>query len=61
MKWRRISEDEVVETIDNPDWEEDSVKGRKNAYKEIEGRRLKVTYLVEKDDIIVVTALVKGR
>jgi hypothetical protein len=56
MKWRRIGENEVKETISNPEKLEGTIKGRKNAFKMVKGRLLKVTYLPEaKDDIIVIS------
>jgi hypothetical protein len=40
---------------------EDTIKGRKNAFKKVEGRSLKVTYLPEgRDEITVITTIVKG-
>ncbi len=33
MKWRKITEKEVKSAIDNPDMSEDTIKGRKNAFK----------------------------
>ena len=44
IKWRRITEKEVKDTVNNPDLLEDSTKDRKNAFKLIEGRMLKITY-----------------
>ena len=41
MKWRKIDEHEVREAISNPDRMEDTIKGRKNVFKMIEGRLLK--------------------
>jgi len=60
MKWREITERDVREVINNPEKLEDTVKGRKNAFKMIEDRLLKVTYLQENSGIIVITAIVKG-
>ena len=60
MKWRKITEDEVKSTIGNPDKEQDSIKGRKNAFKAMAGRLVKVTYCREDGDIINVTAMIKG-
>ena len=60
MKWRRIGEREVQETMANPERVEDTVKGRKNAFKKVDGRLLKITYLTEKDEAIVITAIAKG-
>jgi hypothetical protein len=60
IKWRKISEKEVQDTVKNPDLLEASIKDRKNAFKLIEGRMLKITYKVENDDIIIITAMVRG-
>jgi hypothetical protein len=60
MKWRKIPEKDVREAINNPEKLEDTVKGRKNAFRRIEGRLLKVSYLPENSEIIVITAIVKG-
>jgi hypothetical protein len=59
IKWRRITEKEVGEVISNPDRLEDAIKGRKNAFKLIGRRLLKITYTVETDGIIIITAMVK--
>lgn len=59
IKWRRITEEEVGGVISNPDRLEDAIKGRKNAFKLIGQRLLKITYTVENDGIIVITAMVK--
>jgi hypothetical protein len=61
MKWRRIAVKDVEETISSPDRVEESIKGRKNAFKLIGSKLLKITYKTEKNyDIIVITAMVKG-
>lgn len=61
MKWRKIEENEVREAIINPEKLEDTIKGRKNAFKKVEGRSLKVTYLPKgRDEITVITTIVKG-
>lgn len=60
MRWRDISEDEVSLTIQHPDKTEDSTKGRKNAFKCIGTRLLKVTYIVEGHRIVIVTAIDKN-
>jgi hypothetical protein len=60
MKWRKISEAEVESTIADPDKRQDSIRGRKNAFKTLEGRLVKVTYCIEQDDIVIVTAVIKG-
>jgi hypothetical protein len=60
MKWRKISEDDIGEVVKKPDYFEYSVQGRINAFKMIQGRLLKITYKVEDNEIIVITAMVKG-
>lgn len=60
MKWRKITEKEVKSAIDNPDMSVDTIKGRKNAFKTIEGRYLKITYKAEDGELTVITAMVKG-
>jgi hypothetical protein len=60
MKWRKISENDVKTAINDPDTLTDTLKGRKNAFKIIDGRRLKVTYKPEGATFTVITAVVKG-
>ena len=60
MKWRQIGEAEVESTIADPDMQQDSTKGRKNTFKTVGGRLVKVTYCREGDDIVIVTAVIKG-
>ena len=60
MKWRKISEAEVESVIADPDKRQDSIKGRKNVFKTLEGRLVKITYCIEHDDIVIVTAVIKG-
>ena len=61
MKWRKIKVKDVEETISSPDRLEKSIKGRKNAFKLIRSKLLKITYKTEKNnDIIVIIAMVKG-
>lgn len=60
MKWRKITEEEVVLAVDSPDRLEATTKGRKNAFKVIAGRLLRVTYAFRNGEAVVITALVKG-
>jgi len=60
MKWRKITEKEVKMAINNPDKLEDTIKGRKNAFKTIQDRLLKITYKLENSDLVVITTIVKG-
>lgn len=61
MKWRRISVEEVQDTLSKPESVEDSIKGRKNAFKHIHQRWIKVTYKEEFDMIVVITVIDKNK
>ncbi len=60
MKWREISEDEVKNAITQPEKVEDSIKDRKNAFKHINNKWLKVTFKKESDITVVITAMDKN-
>ena len=60
MKWRKISEDEVRNAILNPEEVQDSVKGRKNVFKHINKKWIKVTFKEEDDKITIITAIDKS-
>ena len=59
MRWRRVSEAEVLEVLDLPDRIEETLVERKNAYKALDERQLKVTYKQEESDIVVITVIEK--
>ena len=61
IKWRKITEEEVKHTLSDYDKIEDSIKGRKNAFKKIGTRLIKVTFKEENNRIIVITALVREK
>lgn len=61
MKWRNISEKEVKNTILNPEKLEDSIKGRKNAFKHIDKKWIKVTFKKQENVTIVITAINKNK
>ncbi|MBI5892056.1 MAG: hypothetical protein HZB79_00060 [Deltaproteobacteria bacterium] len=61
MKWREIEEGEVRETIFYPEKVEDSAKDRKNAFKHIGKKWLKVTFKQESDRIVAITAIDKNK
>ena len=58
MKWRKITDEEVKAAIEDSDEVADSKKGRKNAFKMINGKLLKVTFKCERETVIVITAMV---
>ncbi len=60
MKWRKISEEEVKNTVLYPETIEESVKNRKNVFKHIGNKWLKVTFVREDNKIIIVTAIDKN-
>jgi hypothetical protein len=59
MKWRRVAEAEVLSVLDAPDRVEESIDERRNAYKLMGDRLLKVTYVDEEGDIVVITVIEK--
>jgi len=59
MRWRKIGMEEVKNVLSEPDRLEDSIRGRRNAFKTIGGRLLKVTYKDDRDKRVIVTAVVK--
>lgn len=59
MKWRRVSEAQVLAVLNNPDRKEESIESRLNAYKLVDDRFLKVTYAEEAEDIVVITVIEK--
>lgn len=59
MKWRRISEEEVIQVLQQPDMLENSIKGRINAYKAIGERYFKVTFKEFSEEILVISVVDK--
>ncbi len=60
MKWRRISQIEVELTLAEPDKTEFTKEGRKNAFKVIENRYIKVTYRELEVEILIISAVDKS-
>lgn len=61
MKERGVTEGEADTVIKEPDYVEQSVKGRTNAYKFIGGRFLRVTFKEESENILVVTVAIRKK
>ena len=61
MKWRRVSEAEVLSVLDIPDRTEQSLEERTNAYKRVGDRWLKVTYKDQAGNVVVITVIEKER
>lgn len=59
MKERGVIESEADTVIKEPDYVEQSVKGRTNAYKFIGGRFLRVTFKEESGNILVITVTIR--
>jgi hypothetical protein len=60
MKWRGISEAEVLSVIEAPDRNEASIRGRINLYKRIGRKHLKVTYREFPQELLVISVVDKG-
>ncbi len=60
MKWRKISEEEVNLTLNNPDKVEQSIRGRINVYKVIGERYIKVTYKEFSEEVLIISVVDKG-
>ena len=61
MKERDVAEEEAKMAINSPDYIEPSVKGRKNGYKLIGSRFLRVTFKEDQEEILVITVTVRKR
>ena len=61
MRWRRVAEEEVTKVLGAPEWTESTRFGRMNAFAEVEGRLIKVTYVDEEDALIVISVLATER
>ena len=61
MRRHKISEELVGSVIDNPDSQTPTIKGRTNAAKAIEGRIIRVTYVREEAQTVVITVSPRRR
>ena len=57
MRWRRISETAVEDTVADPDRVEPSIRGRTNAYKQIGDRQIRVTFVETENGILIITVV----
>jgi hypothetical protein len=57
----KLTEVDVSETLAAPDEVTSSHHGRRNAWKNLEGRWLRVTFIQEDDTITVITATIRRR
>jgi len=60
MKWRKISEEEVRLTLDNPDKLILLEENKHHAYKVMNTRNIRVTYRLLKDSFVVLTVVDKS-
>ncbi len=61
MKEREVAEEEAEMAVNNPDYIEPNMKERKNAYKFIGSRFLRVTFKEETNNILVITVTIRKR
>lgn len=61
MKERDVSEEEAETAINNPDYQEPSIKGRMNSYRFTGSRHLRITYREEADYILVITVTIRKK
>jgi len=61
MRDRGVTEEETEIALNEPEYREQSVKGRQNVYKFIGGKFLRVTFKEETDHILVITVTVRKR
>jgi hypothetical protein len=60
MKWRKISEEEVLDALNRPERIEQSIRGRVNVYKAVGAKHLKVTYREFSEEILVISVMDKA-
>jgi hypothetical protein len=61
MRDRHIIEDEVKAAIEGADFLEQSIKGRINAFKFIDGRYLRVTFKEEPEYMFIITVTIRKK
>ena len=60
MKWRKISEAEVISVLKEPEKMEPTIYGRINVFKTMGSRYLKVTYKEFESELLVISAVDKS-
>lgn len=61
MKDRHVIDNEVKSAIEDADFLEQSIKGRLNAFKFINGRYLRVSFKEKPDHILVITVTIRKK
>ena len=59
MRKFRLTQKDVEQAVNTPDVVEDEIKGRKNAWKRHYDCYIKVTYIIEESNTIIITATLK--
>jgi len=60
MRWRKITEQDIISALESADRVEKMGKNRYNVFKSIKNRLLKVTYISEENTHLIITAVWKG-
>jgi len=60
MKWRKISKEEIEKTLEAPDRTESCGEKRVNASKSLGKRLLKVSYVIEANEIVIISVVDKN-
>jgi hypothetical protein len=60
MRWRKITEQEVVSALQSPDFTEPS-EAKINVWKKLVDRYLRVTYTEDTETITIITAVKKKK
>jgi len=60
MKWRKISKEEIEKTLEVPDRTESCGEKRVNAFKSLGKRLLKVSYVIEANEIVIISVVDKN-
>jgi len=60
MKWRKISEEEIKKTLEVPDRTEPCGEKRVNVLRSLGKRLLKVSYVIEADEIVIISVVDKN-
>jgi hypothetical protein len=61
MRDRHVIEDEVKSAIEDADFLKQSIKGRLNAFKFINGRYLRVTFKEEPEHMFIITVTIRKK
>ena len=59
MRWRDITKEEILSVLNNPEKIEDDIKNRKNAYRLVVNRNIKVTFIEEEGTIVILSVVDK--